>query len=295
MPRKNIMLCYPFEEKRFNKWNTQVLVQPKLDGVRCRALLRGNEEPLLLSSEENILNFSVPHVVDELDKLQPSFIRHGIYELDGELYSHELSFDQIVSRTGRTTNIHEDHTDIQYHIFDHVCEETPFVDRISAVESAIIHSEILRNCVRVVPERVARCVEDIKFILDEYYSLGYEGIIVRHPAYPYERKRSTGIMKWKPRKSDTYTIIGYEEEKSIHGELKGTLGSLTVQDQEGRIFSVGTGFTQKSRELLWEIRYGLPGQFCKILYQHTTPSGVPRFPVFSTMIYSPGEKEPNER
>lgn len=294
MSRKNIMLCYPFEEKRFKKWNTQVLVQPKLDGVRCRVLFHGSE-PLLLSSEENILNFSVPHIVEELDKLQYYFTKEGIFELDGELYSHSLSFDQIVSRTGRTVNIHEEYSDIQYHIFDHVCEETSFINRMASAQSTYLNSEVLREYIKLVPLRIASTLDEIKCILDEYYSMGYEGIVARHPDAPYTRRRSPYVMKWKPRKSDTYTIIGYEEEHSIHGEPKGALGSLTVQDEEGRIFSVGTGFSQSAREDLWNVRHGLPGQFCKILYQHTTSSGVPRFPVFSTIIYSPDEKEPNER
>ena len=36
--RTGIMLCYPFEEKRLNKWNPPYIIQPKLDGERCRAV-----------------------------------------------------------------------------------------------------------------------------------------------------------------------------------------------------------------------------------------------------------------
>jgi ATP-dependent DNA ligase len=60
--------------------------------------------------------------------------------------------------------------------------------------------------------------EEIMEKLEEFMANNYEGIIVRHPDAPYERKRSTNIMKFKPRREDFYTIIGAEEEISIHGE-----------------------------------------------------------------------------
>ena len=61
---KNIMKCYPFSEERLAKWAVPFIVQPKLDGVRCRVVpLSGASEEgcLLLSSEENVI-FSVPHL-----------------------------------------------------------------------------------------------------------------------------------------------------------------------------------------------------------------------------------------
>ena len=63
---KNIMKCYPFEEKRLAKWKPPYIVQPKFDGVRCRAIPTDTGY-LLVSSEENVI-FSVPHINEELNK-----------------------------------------------------------------------------------------------------------------------------------------------------------------------------------------------------------------------------------
>ena len=91
---KGIMKAVPFEEKRLAKWNPPYIVQPKYDGVRCRAvpLETGpkGDEYMLLSSEENVI-FSVPHLNEVLSGL------HLKAELDGELYCHGMNFEEIIS------------------------------------------------------------------------------------------------------------------------------------------------------------------------------------------------------
>jgi len=110
-----IQKAVPFEEKRLAKWPTPYIVQPKFDGIRCRAIPlmtgpKGNEY-LLLSSEENVI-YSVPHINVILSNLQ---LRA---ELDGELYCHGMSFEEILSITSRTINLHHDYKAIKFHVFD---------------------------------------------------------------------------------------------------------------------------------------------------------------------------------
>jgi hypothetical protein len=93
---KGIMKCYPFEEKRLAKWSPPYIVQPKYDGVRCRAIPTQSGY-ILLSSEENVI-FSVPHLNQIFNAL------HLNCELDGELYCHGMSFEEIVSITSRTVS-----------------------------------------------------------------------------------------------------------------------------------------------------------------------------------------------
>ena len=65
--RTGIMLCYPFETKRLEKWGNKFLIQPKLDGDRCRAIFSEYGAVTLYSSEGNIIN-SVPHIQAQLEE-----------------------------------------------------------------------------------------------------------------------------------------------------------------------------------------------------------------------------------
>jgi len=279
MARTNIMLCYPFEEKRFNKWE-QAIIQPKLDGFRCRALIRPDGVDLL-SSEENSFNFAAPHISESLYKQAKLLMDNGIFELDGELYNHDLSFEEISSICNRTVNCSPNHQQIEFHIFDHVCEETQFQSRLLPLYNTIkyINDPNLVN----VPNMHVTSMEQIESALKTVTSNGYEGIIARNPNYPYQRKRSTGIMKWKPKKQDEYEIVDLLEEHDKHGNPKGTLGAFVVTDGTNQ-FKVGTGFTEDQRKAYWEMKGMAMGRSCIIQYQHITSKGVPRFPVFKVMV-----------
>lgn len=269
---KGIMKCYPFEEKRLAKWMPPYIVQPKFDGVRCRAVpIQTNSvgEYMLLSSEENIL-FSVPHINEILAKLRLTS------ELDGELYCHGMTFEQIVSITSRTVNLHEDHKRIQFHIFDVIDNQIQmkrqvFIDNLKNLSPWLV----------VSPFYLCWNLDEVLKAYDKIIEQGYEGIIVRHNSNFYERKRSTMVMKFKPKKEDSYEIVSCQEEIDKEGLEKGTLGALTCRSGDGNLFNVGTGFSAEQRQIFWEIKDQLPGKIAKVKYQHiTSGKQVPRFPVF---------------
>ena len=271
---KGIQKCYPFEEKRLAKWTPPYIVQPKYDGVRCRAVPI-QDGYLLLSSEENVI-YSVPHIDEELSKLKVG------WELDGELYCHGMSFEEIVSITSRTVNIHSLHKSIKFHVFDIVDESQTQTDRLTSVFT--LRSLHLKT-IRTAPIHICESLEGVMRAYDTILKAGYEGIIVRHCAAPYVRKRSTWVMKFKPKKEDDYEITGFVEEVSINGVPKGVLGSLQCKSGDGNTFSVGTGFDEEQRSILWSCRESLIGKIAKVKYQHlTSGKKVPRFPVFVEVV-----------
>lgn len=274
--RKGIQLCYPFEEKRLAKWKPPYIVQPKYDGERCRAIpVKGSY--LLLSSEENIF-YSVPHINEALEKF-----RYTNLEFDGELYCHGMSFEEIHSRVGRTVNLHPDHEAISFHIFDIVTED-PQIKRIGNLYGELSPSKKI-PFLTAAPTILAESLSDVMKAYDIYLSQDYEGIIVRNVDAPYLRKRSTFLMKFKPKKEDVYEITGWKEEVSIDGYPKGRLGALVCRGDDGTEFSVGSGLNDYLREILWLCRDELAGKSVKVAYQHiTSGKKVPRFPVFVEVI-----------
>ncbi|MBU2346560.1 MAG: hypothetical protein KJ888_20410 [Gammaproteobacteria bacterium] len=274
---KGIQKCVPFEEKRLLKWSPPFLIQPKYDGVRCRAVPLANGEYLLLSSEENVI-YSVPHVNKELKNL-----RYTDYEFDGELYYHGMSFEEIISITSRTVNLHPNHEAMQFHVFD-IVNESPQSSRLASL-IGLKNTFIKTHSLKLSPFWMADDLDDIMRIYDRLINLNYEGIIVRHHQAPYERKRSTLVMKFKPKQKDDYEIVGWKEEISITGEPKGRLGALVLRSGDGNIFFAGSGFNDSSRRSLWNIRESLPGKIARIQYQHlTSGKKVPRFPIFVSII-----------
>jgi ATP-dependent DNA ligase len=236
----------------------------------------------LLSSEEKEI-VSVPHINSALDRLE-----NKPPELDGELYCHGMPFEEIVSRTSRSVNYHQDAYEISYHIFDLVEMIYPQVVRLAHLKKL---DETMNSPLIMVPLELCNNLDDVLRAYDTFVSQGYEGIVVRHFGAPYIRQRSTMMMKFKPKKDDYYKIIGYKEEVSISGEPKGRLGALECTSDNSEHFTVGSGLTDYQRTKLWESREVLSGKLAHVKYQHiTTGKGVPRFPVFIEII----DVEPSE-
>lgn len=282
--RSGIMLCYPFEEKRLLKWNPPYVVQPKLDGERCISIYDVQYDKrlhgwTLLSSENNLFS-SVPHIIKALKEQEIPWYQ----EYDGELYTHGLDFSSIHSIVSRTVNLHPDHEQMQYHIFDYVSDD-PQWQRIKT-----LHKLRLKPPLKLVPLIMCNTFDEVIKAYDDILSQGYEGIVVRHIDAPYVRKRSVYMMKFKPKKDDYYRIIGYKEEVDKYGKPKGTLGALSCKGDDGTTFFVGSGLTRENRETLWTERENLIGKLCHVQYQHiTSGKGVPRFPVFVEITEAPPE------
>jgi len=272
--RKGIQLAYPLEEKRLLKWQPPYIVQPKYDGDRARALRLPNGNFCLLSSEENLI-FGVPHILKTLNSL--SLPQH--LELDGELYHHQMPHATINGIISRTKELHPDFEKISYCIFDLISDE-PQAKRLLRL------GDLFKNPshpLQLAPFHLCYSLDDVLRTYDDFLEQGYEGIIVRHYAAPYVRKRSTQMLKFKPKREDCYPIVGYKEEISIDGTPKNRLGALICKTDSCE-FSVGSGLTDDQRHYLWSIRDSLPGMYARVQYQHTLPSGSPRFPVFISVF-----------
>lgn len=269
---RNIMKCYPFEESRLAKWEPPYIVQPKYDGDRCKAYRLSNKQYLMLTSEENPY-FSIPHISTSLST---AGIKGMDYILDGEIYNHDLNLEGghelIHSICSRTKNLHPRFRELKFYIFD-VEVDKPQLDRLK-----ILHSIKQMNLQHIVvaPFWICESLDDIKKIYDDLVTKGYEGIIIRHFLAPYERKRSTFIMKFKPKRKDDYRIIGWNEEVSKDGVPKGRIGSLTLSSQTGDTFNVSAGLNDAERDRLWSIRGLLKGINATVYYQHLTNKKIPK-------------------
>lgn len=269
------MLAYPFEEKRLLAWNDAVIVQPKLDGERCRMFI--DIEPILVSSTGELQNFAVPSLVEAGRIL---FLQTGRrYELDGELYIHGEDFNEIHSIVSRTTHLHPMEHKMEFHIFDLVDENT---SQILRLRQLIQLAELFPPNFKLVKSTAAETLVDVRSIFNQYVNEGYEGIVVRNIDAPYIRRRSPFVMKFKPKRSDVYNIAGWVEGK---GKYAGTIGTILCVDDTQMTFEVGSfSVNDEDRKLLWDMRETLTQFACKVNYQHKWPSGAPKSAVFVTLV-----------
>ena len=113
-----------------------------------------------------------------------------------------------------------------------------------------------------------------------YTTNGAEGIIIREPSSLYESKRSELLLKMKIHEDAEAKVIGYNLGK---GRLKNMLGSLKCEFKNKKIFNIGTGLNDITREefnKLGSIYYIPIGSIVNFAYMEISKDGIPRHPVF---------------
>ena len=289
--RSGIMLAYPMEERRLTNpkfgWRWPVIVQPKLNGERCRVEL-SSDGFQLLSSECNPI-VSVPHINKQISEL----FQHGpSIALDGELYKHGWDFGEIHSVVSRKSSetLHERSELMEFHIFDAIVS-LPQLRRYNVLHS--LYMNLFGRNLKLVPVRFAYNMEDLMKIYNNYLAADYEGIIVRHMDAPYVKKHYSYMLKFKPKKNDYYEILRPLEAFSADRAPLGLLGSFECKDLDGTTFRIGAGkLTHKERAMLWGIRLSLPGKFCHVQYQALSPRGAPIFGLCLSIIDQNPEETP---
>ncbi len=256
------MLAHAIEKKE--KYVTfPGAAQPKLDGLRCIAIIKDGKARLFSRSQKEYL--TVPHIVAELEQLY----KGKDIILDGELYNHlyKDSFNTIIHVVKRD-EVHAQHTMIEYHIYDVVA-----AGNYSQRNAAVVPGKYCKkvSTVLVMSRKnldayQAQCVEQ-----------GYEGCMYRNLAGQYEHKRSNFLLKVKNFQDDEFTITGVEEGT---GKLMNAVGAFALHTQRGVAFKAKPACTLEQSREYWKNRAQYPGKRATIKFQNYTPDGVPRFPVF---------------
>lgn len=254
--------------KESKKIKFPTFTQPKLDGIRCIAIIKGGEVTLWSRTRKPIN--SVPHIVQELEA---AFENMDII-LDGELYNHEMKsdFEKIVSLV-RQKEPGEGHEMVQYHVYDMISGDT-FKHRYAQLHRIFRMFEFYS--LHLVPSAVAQTAEQVIEHFERNVKQGYEGAMLRNVDSDYVHKRSMDLQKMKPFIDDDFPIIGVTEGR---GKMAG-LAIFTCQAKNGNPFEVKLKGELESlrpyltNEDLWK------GKKLTVRYFGlTNKEKVPRFPV----------------
>lgn len=268
---KQPMKAHKWKEQS-HKMPEKMFAQPKLDGIRCFADQDGN-----LFTIKGKPMLGVPHISEAVrqlklnDKSNLNFC--GITYLDGELYSHDLTFEEIISVTKQTKTLSNNYKKVSLFVFDIVTKKPLTTDdRLTtlAALSQKFDDEALKKVKTVVVSK-----DEVKTQHDEYVLQGYEGIMLRDPKAPYEHKRSYKLQKYKEFIDDEFKIIGFEKS-----EMQDTLGALWFVDKKGSEFKAGLKMSHARRQEIWNNSEKYVGKMATVRYQELTDKEkVPRFGV----------------
>jgi ATP-dependent DNA ligase len=229
-------------------------VQPKYDGQRC---IFDSVNKRLLSRTGQII-LSLPSLLERLVLFQyPS--------LDGELYCHGKSLQQILSSTRQTVNVEDDES-ICYMVYDLPVPDVKQRDRIKLLSTLSNHSE---KRILISEYAVVYSHEEVAQIHSTYVDRGYEGVMLRHPDGLYRfGPRTSALLKHKVELDDYFPIHSIKKDK-VGNPI------FSLRSPNGLFNAVIEG-DDAYRKQLYEQRSSLIGMQVKVHYIGLSDIGIPR-------------------
>jgi len=234
-------------------------VQPKLDGMRCL------KERASMRSRKNKEIETVGHIAKE---------DSGDIILDGELYSHGLSFQENMKLIKKyRKNVTEA---IRYHVYDVVLDK-PFRERMIILQELLL--TLKSNVILLVPTYTVNNKKELEAYHIQFIQEGYEGTIVRHTEASYEiNKRSSQLLKYKDFLDETFTIVDILPSESRPEQ--GVIHCVGIGNQnQAFTFGCGMKFSHAEREEFLINKIDYIGKTAEVRFFELTDNGIPRFPV----------------
>lgn len=271
------MLAQPFS-KHGDKIEFPCYAQPKLDGIRCIAVVEDGGEVTLWSREQKPIT-AVPHIAEAVADLglPPGTV------LDGELYNHALraDFEKIVSAVRKQGPVDDAAAQlIQYHVYDIPrvvgFVELGFEDRHDHLAVKVIDNPDSSPIIRVETHPV-QDQDALAVYFASCRARGYEGCMARNTDAEYEEgKRSYHLQKLKEFDEAEFGIVGVEEGV---GKMAG-LAIFVCATEDGTHFRCKMeGALEGLRKYVDDPSIAI-GNKLTVKYQGLTGKAkVPRFPV----------------
>ena len=288
--------------KHEKKMVGNVIVEPKLDGVRVIVICDVDKDEVKLFSRNGKELSNFPEINKQFDDMLDQMGESMVF--DGEVMSDDFQtlMREIHRKGGAKTK------DAKLNLFDCLpLAEFKNGGSNSVNDTILFRKKMLEsfnygpniNLVEYV--RVNLSDDDGQKQFADYNKLcidkGYEGIMVKPIKGIYECKRSTLWLKVKPFIEVSLKVIDTEEGT---GRNVGKLGALIVEGKDDGKFiktNVGSGLTDSDRETYWKAKDKLIGQIVEIRAdaitqnQNAKDEWSLRFPRFLRFRgFKPGEK-----
>jgi DNA ligase-1 len=277
-------------------------LEPKLDGVRVLMTVYFNDNGFsVVSFSRNGKVFNnFGHIEKQIQESTADIIRaigNRIVDGVGIVFDGEItgnSFQELMKQARRKENVQAD--DSVFHIFDVIPlddfrrghwnaplkKRIEMLDKIRPVIDTMPNVKLLQNL--VVDLDTAEGKDQLDRYARDMVELGYEGIMIKDLDAPYECKRNTFWLKWKPTLTVDLEVIDVEAGT---GKNTGKLGALVCAGYEDGKYirvNVGSGFDDDLRDSLWCDRDLVVGRtveiLCDVITQNMDGTHSLRFPRF---------------
>lgn len=187
--------------------------------------------------------------------------------LDGELWLGRGQFETLSGIVRKTEAQDDEWRQIKYMIFELPNATGTFAERAQRIKEIVARAK-WPQLVAVEQFRVADRAA-LKKKLNEVVRGGGEGLMLHLARAPYVTGRSDVLLKLKPLQDTEAVVIEHVPGK---GKYVGIMGALRVRTPDGKVFLIGTGFTD-------EVRKKPPPLGTTITYTYLglTKTGLPRF------------------
>lgn len=273
-------------------------LEPKLDGVRVLMVCAVGDDGTRLTtcySRNGKVFENFGHIEAQIQERMDALAAkcgNTSFVLDGEVVGK--SFQQLMRQARRKDNVQAD--DSTFYVFDYI----PLDDFLKGVCRTPLKRrlDILNKCssviagmdnVRLLPHLVvdldtAAGKDQFKRYSADAVADGFEGIMIKNLDGPYQCKRTTHWLKWKPVITVDLEVVDVEEGT---GRNVGRLGAIVCTGTDiGKQITVncGSGFSDSDRDSLWADRGLVVGRtveiLCDAVTQNQDGSYSLRFPRF---------------
>lgn len=255
-----------------------VIVQPKLDGLRCLAFRRTEDGPVQLQSRGND-PLVLPHIQEQLAR-----VLHVGDLLDGELYLHGTGLQTINSWVRR---LQRESERIEYHCYDFVSDRTredPWKVRIVELSDLMNGPVATRGLQHVKHVPSCWCADDaqVQAAHNRHVLEGYEGAMIRTLSGTYGfGRRSPDLLKLKAFRDAEFLITGYTTGVGRFTQVP----IFRCVTPEGRTFDCTPRGTSEARAELLATADHAVGNMLTVRYFDETDDHIPRFPVGISIRY----------
>ena len=241
-------------------------IQPKLDGVRCLMVVRYDADKAVTflsrsGKEYTTLNHISADIMRAENAIQKDFI------LDGEIYSDEITFQQIISAVKKQG---PDSHKLHFRAYDIVNGDSQ-VERWKTVSDLV--NDIDSERITLVKTVSIDSKDEAKLWHDHWVSEGNEGAMIRLYAGTYgQGQRSSALLKVKEFDETEFTFINFE----FGQRQEDLIAVLSHGDKQFRAKMIGT---VAEKEELYKLNESAADKQMTIKHFGYTDDGLPRFPI----------------